>query len=184
MKKLSILLLLFCVLTYSCKDDDPIEKDFILQHDGDNATGPQLDAGTYEAAVRFVGDDVSIYSGNKLTEVEFFMGNEPASCRVIVYDEGANNTPGNELYTANINSVQSPAWNTHRLATPVDITGDNLWISIELVHDQSQQSIGCDAGPRSTNGDWLFQDSDGNWETYQNRTGESVNWNIRGKVEE
>ncbi len=50
-------------------------------------------------------------------------------------------------------------------------------------HAQQQQSIGCDAGPRKTNGDWLFSGADLSWLTYQERTGEGVNWNIRGRVE-
>jgi len=47
------------------------------------------------------------------------------------------------------------------------------------------QTIGCDAGPNSTGGDWLYQESDGRWLTFQQRTTtESINWNIRGFVSE
>ena len=45
--------------------------------------------------------------------------------------------------------------------------------------------MGCDAGENYTGeGDWLFQDADFQWLTFANRTGDRINWNIRGKVSE
>jgi hypothetical protein len=51
-----------------------------------------------------------------------------------------------------------------------------------VYHNDVLQSIGCDAGPAAPDGDWLYQDSDQEWQTFRQRTGESINWNIRGKV--
>ena len=69
------------------------------------------------------------------------------------------------------------------LAGVRQVHGD-LWISLAITHSDVQQSIGCDAGPNKSGGDWLFKSADGLWDTYLDRTGESVNWNIRGIVSE
>ncbi|NBC09496.1 MAG: hypothetical protein GVY26_20080, partial [Bacteroidetes bacterium] len=50
--------------------------------------------------------------------------------------------------------------------------------------DGQQQSIGCDAGPNQSNGDWLYDSNDSQWLPYTDRTPESINWNIRGELTE
>jgi hypothetical protein len=76
-------------------------------------------------------------------------------------------------------------WSEHTLDTPVDVSGEDLWISVGVTHAAFQQSLGCDAGNSYTGeGDWLFKSTDGQWQTFANRTGDRVNWNIRGKISE
>ena len=186
MKKISLLISLAILLTViSCGDDDSASGN-LLSFDGDNVSGPVLEIGEHEAAARFPASIMSNHAGKTLTEIRWFMGPQlPAGCTIKIYDEGSNATPGTILYTANVsNALQGNAWNDHTLSTPVSISGNDIWISIALTHNQAQQSIGCDAGPAAANGDWLFSDSDGNWEKYSNRTVESVNWNIRGILSE
>ena len=113
------------------------------------------------------------------------MGAKPQSAEIRIYGEGSPSFPGTLLYAAVVtDQIRTLQWNEHTLSTPVDMTGDDLWISVALTHASEQQSIGCDSGPNVANGDWLFQSADGQWDTYRNRTGESVNWNIRGKISE
>lgn len=169
----------------ACNDDDtgPVTDD-VLHYDGANNSGPVLAAGEHELAVHFPAEIMADYNGKKLTEVEFFVGTPlPENCKVRVYKGGAG-APEAQVYEFDVTSgLQSLAWNRHVLPTPVDLDGDDLWLGVFVVHAAEQQSIGCDAGPRKENGDWLYQSLDNAWKTYVDRTGESVNWNIRGKVE-
>ena len=183
MKKLWILVFVPLLAISACKKDD--EPDNLLNYDGPNFTGPILAAGDYEAAARFTPAQTGRFEGRRLEEVTWFMGVRPASCKVHIYGPGSANSPGALLYSAEIqvDNIQVPAWNTHRLSPTLPIDGEDLWISIAFTHTQEQQSIGCDAGPNRPNGDWLFDSNDGQWETFlQRTTTENINWNIRGVV--
>ena len=170
----------------ACSDDDASTPDNILRHDGENATGPLLDAGEHELAVHFSTSKMAGFSGKQLTEVEFFVGEPlPQNCKVRVY-KGGTASPTTQVYEFDVTSgLQTRRWNKHKLTAPVELAGEDLWLGIFIVHAAQQQSIGCDSGPRKNGGDWLFSASDGEWKTYFDRTPtkESVNWNIRGKVD-
>lgn len=178
------------LLITSCGSDDgvfiPAEGDNVLYYDGANFTGPNLEAAEYEAAAYFPASITSNYTGKRIIEVQWFMGLVPADCDIKIYSGSSGNAPGDLLYTANIslNSISTPAWNTHIIPTGIEITGEALWISVALLHNNQQQSIGCDSGPADGNGDWLFSSSDNSWQTFSQRTGENINWNIRGIVSE
>ena len=147
-------------------------------------SGPQLDAGEHELAVRFPASALTDHVGKKLTEVQVFVGNLPQACLVRIYGEGDTQTPGPKKYEGNVlNATTTDEWNNFKITPGIDITGEDLWIGIYVEHAAQQQTIGCDSGPRQTNADWLFSGADLTWLTYQERTSEAVNWNIRGKVE-
>lgn len=173
-----IAILSAALLWGACNKDN----DSFLQLDGDNATGPLLDAGQHETAVRFTADRTRQFNGRQLTEVHWYTGPRPAATQVKVYGPGPGNAPGSLLYSKDVSSSVRPFnWNVHRLDTPIEITGQELWIAIAFTHAERGQTIGCDAGPNRIGGDWLFT-LDNQWRTYIQRTGESINWNIRGKV--
>ncbi len=184
MKKFAFVLTLAIIATMGCKKDN--EESFAFSHDGPNLTGPLLEVGYHEAAARFTSNETNAYAGKQLTSISFFMGVVPQKVEVIIYGEGSDSSPGAELYRANVTAgIQVPDWNEHIFSTPIDITGDDLWLSIGLTHDQRTQSIGCDAGPKVAGGDWLFHLADNKWDPFSVWIpGESVNWNIRGKVSE
>ena len=171
------------LLGYSCKKDSGTNN--ILSYDGENYSGPELEAGYHETAARFPPDLTGPFAGRQLIAVQYFMGAKPQQAEVRIYGEGSPSFPGPLLYSDDItDEIRTLRWSEHALNTPVDIGSEDLWISIAVTHANTQQSIGCDAGPNRSNGDWLFHFSDGQWDTFRNRTGESVNWNIRGKVSE
>lgn len=184
MKRIYVLGLLAFLFFSACRNDDesPVPSgENVLNYDGPNATGPLLVAGDYEAAARFPASETTPLQGKNLTEVTWFMGIRPSSCKVRIYGPGTGDEPGALLYSADVSDrVQAPAWNTHELRDPLPVDGQELWISIAFTHPVRQQSIGCDAGPNVPGGDWLFSSNDGQWSTYVQRTGESINWNIRG----
>lgn len=169
--------------TACTEDEEGLGLENTIHYDGPNQTAPVLPAGDYEAAARFTSAELSDYVGRKLIEVNFFIANLPQNCTIRIYDEGDAGTPGNVLYSASVsNSLRPFSWNTHEIRNPIDITGEDLWIGVALTHTATQQSIGCDAGPAQTDGDWLYRDSDQLWSTYRQISGESINWNIRGRV--
>ncbi len=162
----------------ACQKDN----DNLLQLDGENATGPLLDAGFHETAVRFTPDLTWRFSGKRLTSVLWYTGPRAVNTEVRIYGPGTGAGPGSLIFSEDVSSSVRPfSWNEYTLDTPVNITGEELWIAIAFVHADRGQTIGCDAGPNRSGGDWLFS-TDNQWRTYIQRTGESVNWNIRGKV--
>jgi hypothetical protein len=185
MKLQHLLFLLAISLFAACKGDDGDPTGpTVLKYDYDNISGPLLDVGEHELAIRFPASMMADHADKKLTEVQVFVGNRPQACRIRVYGAGDASTPGPKKYDGDvINAITENAWNNYTITPGIDITGEDLWISVYIEHAVEMQSIGCDGGPRKTNADWLFSGSDLSWKTYQERTGEGVNWNIRAKVE-
>lgn len=192
MKFLPYLFSLTLLLVLSCETDDddapavdgPVFENNVLHYDGNNSTGPLLPAGVHQAGIFFDAATLAPYAGRSITEVQFFMGPSlPAGTVVRIYEGSSGSAPGNLVYSADLSGNVVPAsFNFHPVAEDIVIGNQDLWISIELIHIDTQQSIGCDAGPRKEGGDWLLLASDNTWLTYGGRTGESINWNIRIKL--
>ena len=183
MKNISFLLFAICLVIASCGDDRDAQ--IVLSNDGANLTSPNLPTDTYELATQFTAAEVAPFAGQVLSEVDYFMADTPLSTSLKIYGEADGSQPGALLYQCSLTgSINTDDWNTHVLSTPITLTGEEIWISIRARLPRTQQSVGCDAGPAVAGGDWVFQESDGLWQTFQARTGESINWNIRGVVEE
>jgi len=180
MKTYKIALIAAAILmAFACRKDTVND---LLQLDGENFTGPLLGAGFHETAVRFSPDITRPFTGKQLGAVLWYTGPRAANTEIRIYGPGAGSGPGALLYSKDVTSLARPfAWNEVELDAPVAITGEELWIGIAFVHIESGQTIGCDAGPNRPGGDWLFS-TDAQWRTYTDRTGESVNWNIRGRA--
>lgn len=176
-----------------CIDDDddffddepdlpPIENVAVLNLDGDNVSGPTLGAGTHRLGVQFYEEDLLDFDGRELEGARIFVGRQPASLRISVHP-GGEAVPGFETEALEVvGDIPSGGWFDFAFERPVTIdASDVLWLVVEVEHDAPQQSIGCDApGSRIDGGDWLW--SNDRWRTFQERSGEEVNWNIRGLV--
>jgi hypothetical protein len=184
MKKLTILLLAFGLFFIACKKDErTLETE--LRHDTDNVNSPLLDPDLYEAAARFPASTTRDYVGQKLTQVSYHMTTLPLHTTLKIYRGGTSNAPGEVVYEAELTGSITPnTFNIHTLSTPLDITAEDLWISIRFRHNRRIQSIGCDIGPAVENGDWLYQESDNQWIPFNERTPVDINWNIRGILSE
>lgn len=180
------LLAVFVVSSSACRaddDDGPADSTVELRKDGNNVTGPILGFGYHEFAVRFTRDDVQDLVGGSLERVQFFVGRIPAQLEVVVYGAGTATTPGPVRYEADITSrITTTGFREFTLPTPLPIFDEDIWISIGVLLNESAQSIGCDAGPAQLGGDMIFRSTDQDWGTFEQRTGESINWNIRGIV--
>lgn len=180
------LFVLCCLLAFSCSDDEETRRDADLNYDTENFSAPQFTDVTFEAGARFPALLTSNFVGQQLTEVEFYIMEVPSSTELLIYGPGSPSTPaGTPLYQVNLTTdVGANRWNSHVLSTPVDITGEDLWINVRVTHNGDVQSVGCDEGPATQNGDWISLDN-GGWRTLRNFSNDEVNinWNIRGFVE-
>ncbi len=181
--------LLGTTLTFSaCKKDPPEDQLTELNVDGPNQSAPSLPGNTYEAAVRFLASRMAAFNGDQLKEVSFYIQDLPSNCELFIYKGSGFSTPDSVLYQVDLLSqINANAWNTHVLANPITINGEeDLWLSVKFSHPEEQRTMGCDPGPTVTNGDLTWDANDGQWATLSTRTGGAINinWNIRGYIEE
>lgn len=184
MKKINILLFGLMLLLAACGGDERTV-DSSLRYDGDNSTAPILPPDTYETAARFPANFTNDYVGKNLTQISYYMAETPIQTSLKIYSGGTSSAPGQVVYEATLTgTITQNAFNAHVLSTPLEITGEDLWVSIRFRLNRGLQSIGCDAGPGDVNGDWMYQESTNEWTSFNEfSSGESINWNIRGVVE-
>ncbi len=175
-------------LTFSCGDDDDNNiNNADLGYDLGANSAPRFGIGVHEAAARFPSSVTSSFIDKNLDRVEFYLVNTPSNTKIRIYDEGSATVPGILLYEADVTIDASPnSWNTHTISEDINISGNDLWIAIEFTHPDERNTMGCDEGPASTNGDFVLEGSQTNWMTYRDFTSNAVdiNWNIRGFVGE
>jgi hypothetical protein len=83
------------------------------------------------------------------------------------------------------NRVTTVGWTDHRIIPAIEIEEDKaIWLVIEVELPEGQeQSVGCDDGTRyNPNGALLSLSVNPQWQTFQEITGDRVNWNIRGLI--
>lgn len=187
-KHISILLLsLFFI--FSCQKSN--EKETLIEeisttinYDGENFAAPRFPRGTYEAAAKYTSQMTKNYIGYFIEEIDFFLAGTPSNCTVKIYTTGEKDSPSELLYAEKLTDFMSVnQWNKHTLVNPIEITGEEIWVSLEFTVNGAQLAIGCDPGPRNINGDWVYQKESNEWNTFHELTGgESVNWNIRAIV--
>ncbi len=184
MKKVIYLITGIILLFIQCKNDDR-SLESVLRYDGENFNAPLLQEDIYEAAARFPASITDDYVGQELTQVSYYMASIPLQTSLRIYSGGTENSPGTIVYEADLTgNISQNSFNAHVLTTPLEITGEDLWLSIRFRNNRTLQMIGCDPGPAVSNGDWLYQESDEQWIPFSQRTPESINWNIRGILTE
>lgn len=179
----NFILILLSILVISCGDDD---NDLVtINLDQANAAAPTLPTGNYEAGAKYTSSIMSKVSGYSLREIRFYIADLPQSLRVNLHEDSGS-VPGPIIYTSAVTgAVNANDWNTHTLSESVILTGDAVWLTLSFALTQSQISLGCDDGPAVTNGDWIFDDAVGSWQTLRTATNNAVdiNWNIRMAAE-
>ncbi|MCI4668856.1 MAG: hypothetical protein MRZ79_12035 [Bacteroidia bacterium] len=185
-----ILAISISVLLVSCGDGGltpgpEVEAPFeALNYDGSNQDAPEFE-GTQDlaGAVMFPSNIISAFEGNKLAKVQYYIKEKPSSANIKIYSSTSNGGPGNLIYSASISGeIAADSWNEHELTNTVTLTRDDLWISIEFSHVNTQRTLGCDEGPAVSNGDWLL--IDGQWEILsQFAPTVNINWNIRAVID-
>jgi hypothetical protein len=185
MKQLFYVFSLLALLVFSSCEEEALGPN-LLSYDGDNLDAPQFLPGDYQMAARFPVSELQRFQGQLLEEIQVYIQDRPARAQIIVYGEGTANTPGPELYSANITTdLRRDQWNSHMLSTPIEISDQEIWLAIQVRHRDPMASVGCDPGPAVTNGD-LMMDDNGNWTDLRAFTNNAIdiNWNIRGVLSE
>ena len=179
-------LILTMGLFTACEDDDPIGPDLsVLQLDGPNVTGPIRPAGTHRFAVRFNETRLQPYDSLNLTGIRIFIGQAPARMELSAHVGGETVPAGvGERRLALSGSIQQGGFFDYTFLEPLTIDASQaLWLVAEVELNEQQQSVGCDAnGSGVPGGDFIFSPGAG-WGTFQEETGDNINWNIRGLVE-
>lgn len=180
------LFLLATVMMFASCGDDGNDGETLLRYDGDNDNAPNFPAAIYIPAARFPASIMTTYEGQRLTAVEYYIYERPDDAFIKVYSGDGMATPLAELRSQNVsNNISSNSWNRFTLNSPLEITGEEIWIGLDYEINNTRQVIGCDAGPNVRNGDFIFSNSDETWTTFRElTTTESVNWNIRGIITE
>ncbi len=179
------LLLLLCVVSLgivSCDEDPPVVEDLVYA--GDNANSPVLPPGIYEFAARFPASFTDDFTGQTLESVDINLYEIPAVLELRIYGAGSATAPGSVLYSEVItDNVVANSRNSIFLRDPIELTDQELWISVRASQSVEQQVMGCDAGPRDPNGDRFFASDGSNWTTFNAfASPESINWNIIGRL--
>ncbi len=164
----------------SCGDDGSLAGEDILHYDGENQTAPALPPGSYNVAIRFTTNLLRNVEGRSIDAVNLYLYDRPANARLTISYDVSPRLPANPIYTQDITAqLSADRWNTIALDTPFEITGEPLWIGVAINLNSPRRTIGCDAGPGNPNGDWLFDAADMEWLRFEERVGDSINWNIR-----
>ena len=154
-----------------------------LHYDNGPLSAPFLEAGTYQAAVRFTSAEIGNLRGREILQIQFYIVNKPDNCTVRIFEAGSATSPGMEIYTANLgDDITAGDWNYHTLTQSLALPGEDIWISVEFDHSSRQAVFGCDPGPAVTDGDWLYGSDDQQWLPLSQRTTTSINWNLRAII--
>ena len=185
--KLTHLLFFLAIFSLTaCGDDDTGTGDpNQLSYENGPDTAPELGPGVHMLLARFPADYLRDRVGKKLNEIELFVDVGATSYQALVLGPNSATVPGMELARVDFtSSVNERKWYIIDDFPPIEITGEDIWIGIEVRHDQAAQTVGCDAGPRNSNGDWIWSSTTNQWETFNARSnGEAqINWNIIGNL--
>jgi hypothetical protein len=152
--------------------------------DGVNATSIGLTSGgDMEVAARFDASIMTPLAGQELIQIEAYIALFTGTLVLNVYGQDTPTNPGALLYSEDVSgSVIYDAWNLFTLATPVAITGDDIWVGYIASHLAGEFPAGADAGPHVVDGDWVNL---GGWQSLFDATGGAIdaNWNIAAYVE-
>ncbi len=137
---------------------------------------------TFEAAVRFPASLTGPLAGQRLTQVEIYINIVPNPCIIKIYDQGTPNEPGTLLHSQTITPTAN-SWNLITLDTPVNITGNDIWVGYEVTHTGYNYPCGSDDGPAVVDGDWLYDS--GSWMRLSVVAPHlNYNWNIAAYIEQ
>lgn len=154
-----------------------------IHYDGANFDAIGASGTTYEGGARFTPALTGPLTGGELRFVEFYYYMAATGLTLKVYDAGTATAPGALLLTQvlDLGTLTDSTWNTVELDTYIPISGNDLWITLEVAHVSGTYPFGVDAGPANADGDWIY--FSGSWQ-HLSAFALNYNWNIRGVVED
>ncbi len=155
-----------------------------IHYDGDNYSAIGDGGTTFIAGARFTPAILGPLTGGELQFFQFYYYEAATGLTIKIYDAGTSTAPGALLLDQPLNlaSLTFPGWNEIELTDYITITGNDLWICLEVADATgANYPLGCDNGPNNSDGDWV--NDSGVWE-HLSGFGLNYNWNIRGVVED
>lgn len=151
-----------------------------LHYDGPNADAVGLiNGGTFYGAARFPSELTSVFENYQLESVDVYMNDSPSNLKLMIWDAGTTTSPGSVLYQQDY-ALNPESWNTIVLDNPITISGSDIWVGFEVIHEAGTYILGIDGGPAVQDGDWVSEDGT-NWE-HLSGYGMNSNWNIRANL--
>jgi hypothetical protein len=155
------------------------ENEFIRYDDGKNFKAIGLTTGgTFGISTYYPAATLARYEGWSLSQLGFYINQVPEICKIKVYGKGTPTSPGELLYEEIVNPTGF-SWNIFTLGDAVLITGEDLWLGLELTHQAGTNPAGCDNGPAIAGFGDMISFNNVTWAPLSN-CGLSYNWNIVG----
>ena len=151
--------------------------DILMYDDGVNFDAIGLTAGgTWQVSTYWPASVMGAYSGQKVKQVEVYIAALGTTTTIKIYGAGTATAPGALLYSQPF-VAPAAGWFTVILASPVAITGSDMWVGYELVQPVGIYAAGCDNGPAIVGyGDMITMDGVV-WDPLSS-FGLNYNWNI------
>lgn len=151
-----------------------------LNYDGENADAIGLiSGGTFYGAARFPSELTSIFENYKIESVDVYINDVPTILKLTIWNAGTTTSPGAILHQQTFVPT-SASWNTITLDNPLTISGSDIWVGFEVVHNAGLFILGVDGNPSVPDGNWISQDAL-NWEHLSDYE-INGNWNIRANI--
>jgi len=114
-----------------------------------------LGGGPFSCASRWYPNQLIVYNGLQLLEIEFYANGDPDALYIIKIWTGPEGE--NEVLSQEVPSFNVDDWNTAVLNTPYTISAaEDLWFGYEVTHSLGTFPAGCDDGPAIPyNGDMI-----------------------------
>ena len=121
---------------------------YVLKYDGENRDCIGL--GNADEAIfmsMYPGAMLSNLNGMKLSSIDVFIGDVPASASIVVYGQNKQNATG-DLIVEKVFTPTKQSWNHITLDAPVTIGNTDLWIGVKMTGlTANKYYIGTDNGP-------------------------------------
>lgn len=120
--------------------------------------------GVFTAATRFDADTISYFQNHKVTKIQYYVADSPASASIKIW-QGNNSTSLTEHVSQTI-SPEPNSWNEFVLTEPyvIDHTKE-LWFGITYEHSPESKPAGTDTLTNAPGFGNMVKIGDGNWTT-------------------
>jgi len=157
--------------------------EIIRYDDGKNFSAIGLSTGgTFGISTYYPAATFTRYQGWLLSQLGFYINQVPEICKIKIYGEGTSTSPG-ELRYEEIVYPTGSSWNIFTLSDAVLITGEDLWLGLELTHQAGTNPAGCDDGPAKAGFGDMISFNNTTWAPLSN-CGFKYNWNLAGYLVE
>lgn len=143
---------------------------------------------TVYVAHYFPANEMQQYQGRILKNIEFYIASASPDhvlyLETLVYGQNTPQTPG-EILNSQIIPLENVhlGWMNIELETPVEITGEDIWIGYAIENLSGTGPIGTDDGPPNLGFGDMYSEDGENWISFSTENSWfGRNWNIAGHL--